>query len=79
MHPLFLGVYVVAQLAPIHRPRESEAMALFSDRSKDAYERAVAAAEIDPRNLTSDQKEMLRKASRQTGALGNRARKALGQ
>lgn len=52
-------------------------MGFFSDNSSDAYERAIAQAEVDPSKLTSDQKDKLRKLQSESGSRGNRARRAL--
>lgn len=54
-------------------------MGFFADNSKDAYETALLAAETNPRGLTGDQKEKLKKLSKEHSARGNRARKILGQ
>lgn len=52
-------------------------MGLFADRSNDAYDRVIAKAETDPKNLTSEQKQMLSKLQKENGSRGNRARRAL--
>lgn len=51
----------------------------FQDNSKEAYDRTLLAAEVNPRGLSSTQKEQLKKLANEPGERGNRARKALGQ
>lgn len=54
-------------------------MGFFASRNDDDYEKALLAAEVNPKGLTTDQKNMLKTLCKEPGQRGNRARKAVGE
>ena len=53
---------------------------LFEDRSKEAYERAIANVEaLGADKASRTDVEMAKRAAKQAGPLGGRARRALGK
>lgn len=49
-------------------------MGLFNNRTDDDYEQVLLKAKTDPKNLDSNEEQMLRNMKRESGSRGNRAR-----
>ena len=54
-------------------------MGIFTSYTSAQYEQTITAAELNPKDLTGPQKDMMKALLKETGERGNRARKAMGQ